>query len=127
MQRNVKALRRPCAVGGAISLSRKKQTNNNSALSPDGPSSVTVAGPANVADDVQTVTLTCTASEAYPSADFTWSIPCVTLNSTPQVSTCTFTRETVGDVAEEAVCLAVNSRAPELNATDSYQFPFASK
>ena len=88
----------------------------------DGPSGVTVTGPTNVTGDLQNLTLTCTFTEVYPSANFTWNIPCATLNSTADVSTCTLDGGLLED-GTTAVCLVFNSAVPELNATGSYKFP----
>ena len=88
----------------------------------DGPSGVTVTGPTNVTGDLQNLTLTCTFTEVYPSANFTWNIPCATLNSTADVSTCTLDGGLLED-GTTAVCLVFNSAVPELKATDSYKFP----
>ncbi|KAK7106735.1 hypothetical protein V1264_017957 [Littorina saxatilis] len=91
-----------------------------------GPSNASVTSQANVRDDTHLVTLTCTAHDVYPSADFTWSVPCLTLNLTSPISTCTLAQETMRNVTE-VVCLAINTEFPVLTAGGVYTAPVLSK
>ncbi|XP_070184255.1 uncharacterized protein, partial [Littorina saxatilis] len=86
-----------------------------------GPSSASVTSQANVTDDTHLVALTCTAHDVYPSANFTWSVPCLTLDLTSPVSTCTLAQETMRNVTE-VVCLAINTEVP-VNAWGVYTAP----
>ena len=87
----------------------------------DGPSNATLTS-SNVTDVTSLVTLTCTSSEAHPSAGFTWSIACETVSSSQQASVCSVRPELV-EGGEEVECLAFNEALPELSATALYKFP----
>ncbi|XP_070202777.1 uncharacterized protein [Littorina saxatilis] len=91
-----------------------------------GPSSATVTSQANVTEATQQMTLICTAYDVYPSANFTWSVPCLTLDLTSPVSTCTLAQETLRE-ATEVVCLAINTAVPVLNASGVYTAPVLNK
>ncbi|KAK7089251.1 hypothetical protein V1264_024760, partial [Littorina saxatilis] len=47
-----------------------------------GPTYANVTSQKNLATITETLTLTCTSDEVYPSANFSWSVPCLTLNLT---------------------------------------------
>ncbi|XP_070203347.1 uncharacterized protein [Littorina saxatilis] len=91
-----------------------------------GPTSANVTSQKNLAYITETLTLTCTSDEVYPSANFSWSVPCVTLNLTSLVSTCEVSTGTLIQVTE-VTCTAYNSEIPSLTTSAAYTPPAASE
>ncbi|XP_070182545.1 uncharacterized protein [Littorina saxatilis] len=89
-----------------------------------GPTSANVTSQINRTNMTATLTLTCTSDEVYPSANFSWSVPCVTLDMTSLVSTCEVSTGTLMQVTE-VTCTAYNSEIPSLTTSAAYTPPAA--
>ncbi|XP_070202770.1 uncharacterized protein [Littorina saxatilis] len=101
---------------------REQQTIEYTVLVAHGPTTTNVTRLSNTTDPQQHESFTCTSDEVYPSANFTWNLPCQSVDGTPQSSTCNITQETIRDKTE-VVCFVSNSGLPELRSRGTFKLP----
>ncbi|XP_070201169.1 uncharacterized protein [Littorina saxatilis] len=75
----------------------------------------------HTSDPAQNTTLTCTSDDVFPSANFSWSVTCVTETLTRQSSACIVTPEVITNETE-VVCVVSNSEIPDLHSTEVFKF-----
>ncbi|XP_070202750.1 uncharacterized protein [Littorina saxatilis] len=84
-----------------------------------GPTNAVIKSTHN-SDPAQNTTLTCTSDDVFPSANFSWSVTCVTETLTRQSSACIVTPEVITNEME-VVCVVSNSEIPDLHSTEVFK------